>query len=337
MTTVAPIRAAMRGNTLPLDLLRCPVNGAALHPNGDELVCADGQHRYRVVDGIPLFAEQFCSPEGLSQQAHYEKIAGAYVANLNYPHTEEYVAYLDRVLLEAIGDRPLGTVAELCCGRGEAFQLLGARINRGVGVDVSPSMLRAAAALHDASQLSFVQGDATMLPLAAASVDTVFMLGGIHHINDRPRLFAEVARILKPGGRFYFREPVSDFLPWRAIRSVIYRISPILDHVTERPLLFGETVPVLEAVGLRLRHWQTCGFLGFCLFMNADVLAFNRVFRYVPGIRAITRAATRLDEWTVSLPGLRRAGLQVIGVAEKPGAPIRKVCGPSHTERSVRR
>ena len=313
------------------------MNGAALRPDGDELVCADGQHRYRVVDGIPLFAEQFCSPEGLSQQAHYEKIAAAYVANLNYPHTEEYLAYLDRALLEAIGDRPLGTVAELCCGRGEAFQLLGARINRGVGVDVSPSMLRAAAALHDADQLFFVQGDATMLPLAAASVDTVFMLGGIHHINDRPRLFAEVARILKPGGRFYFREPVSDFLLWRAIRAVIYRVSPILDHTTERPLLYDETVPLLEAAGLRPLAWRTHGFLGFCLFMNADVLAFNRLFRFVPGIRAITRAATRLDEWTVSLPGLRRAGLQVIGVAKKTGAPLPKDRRSAHTDSSVRR
>lgn len=317
-TTVAPIRTAARGSALPLDLLQCPVNGAALHADGDELVCADGQHRYRVVDGIPLFAEQFCSPEGLSQQAHYEKIAAAYVANLNYPHTEEYLAYLDRALLEAIGDRPLGTVAELCCGRGEAFQLLGARISRGVGVDVSPSMLRAAAVLHDADQLFFVQGDATMQPLAAASVDTVFMLGGIHHINDRPRLFAEVARILKPGGRFYFREPVSDFLLWRAIRAVIYRVSPILDHTTERPLLYDETVPLLEAAGLCPLAWRTHGFLGFCLFMNADVLAFNRLFRFVPGIRAITRAATRLDEWTVNLPGFRRAGLQVIGAAKKP-------------------
>ena len=99
---------------------------------------------------------------------------------------------------------------------------------------------------------------------------------------------------------------------------MIYRVSPILDHTTERPLLYDETVPLLEAAGLCPLAWRTHGFLGFCLFMNADVLAFNRLFRFVPGIRAITRAATRLDEWTVNLPGFRRAGLQVIGAAEKP-------------------
>jgi hypothetical protein len=43
---------------------------------------------------------------------------GAHTANL--PHTQEYLAYLDRAALEAIGDGNLGTVAEPCCGRGEA-------------------------------------------------------------------------------------------------------------------------------------------------------------------------------------------------------------------------
>lgn len=315
LTAARPAEAA---EALPLDLLCCPATGAPLHVAGETLVCGDGQHRYRIADGIPLFAEQFCSPEGLTQQAHYEKIAAAYVANLNYPHTEEYLRYLDRALLDAVGDRALGTTAELCCGRGEAFQLLRSRVDRGIGVDVSLSMLRAASADHAHHRIGFVQGDATMLPLVSGSIDSVFMLGGIHHINARAKLFAEVARILKPDGRFYFREPVSDFALWRAIRAVIYRVSPILDHTTERPLLYRETVPVLEAAGLRPIHWRTHGFLGFCLFMNADVLAFNRLFRFIPGIRAITRASTHFDEWVVRLPGLHRAGLQVIGVAEKP-------------------
>jgi len=300
-----------------LDVLRCPASGATLRVEGNTLVCCDGEHRYRIEDRIPLFAEQFCSVDGRSQQGHYDRIAMAYVANLHYAHTEEYMRYLDRALLGVVDVDRLGTVAEICCGRGEAFYLLKSRIGRGIGVDVSLSMLRAAAGSHDDKQLAFIQGDATILPVASESVDSVFMLGGIHHVNNRARLFSEVARILKPRGRFYFREPVSDFFLWRAIRGLVYRLSPLLDHENERPLLYEETVPLLERAGLRPTHWKTHGFLGFCLFMNADVLVFNRLFRFVPGIRAITRAATRLDEWTVTLPGLKRAGLQVVGVAEK--------------------
>ena len=302
-------------------LLRCPISGLALEQQGDSLVTTDGEHHYSITaEGIPLFAEQFCSPDARAQQAHYDKLADTYVTNLGYPHTQEYMAFLDRTLLDVIHPASLETVAEICCGRGEAFQLLGDRIGRGVGVDVSVSMLKVAAAEHDAERHCLVQGDATRLPLADNGFDSVFMLGGIHHVNDRQALFAEIARILKPGGRFYFREPVSDFFLWRWIRAVIYRLSPALDHETERPLLHGQTVPVLEQRGLRCESWSTHGFLGFCVFMNSDVLVFNRLFRFVPGIRAITRLSTQLDQWILALPGLGNAGLQVVGVAVKPGA-----------------
>jgi hypothetical protein len=52
--------------------------------------------------------------------------------------------------------------------------------------------------------------------------------------------------------------------------------------------------------------------------MNSDVLVFNRAFRFVPGVRWVTRMATLFDEWALQLPGLQSAGLQVVGVAEKP-------------------
>jgi ubiquinone/menaquinone biosynthesis C-methylase UbiE len=93
-----------------------------------------------------------------------------------------------------------------------------------------------------------------MLPIASRSIDTVIMLGGIHHVSDRTKLFSEVARIMKPAARFYYREPVSDFFLWRAIRSIVRRLSPILDHATERPLLYRETIPVITAAGLRPIH-----------------------------------------------------------------------------------
>jgi SAM-dependent methyltransferase len=143
------------------------------------------------------------------------------------------------------------------------------------------------------------------------------MLGGVHHVPARAELFDEIARILKPGGRFLYREPVSDFVLWRALRAMIYRMSPMLNQATERPLVYEETVPLLEHAGLRSIRYQTHGFFGFCLFMNSDVLFVNRLFRFVPGIRAITRASTRADEAILALPGLQRAGLQVVGMAQK--------------------
>ena len=75
---------------------------------------------------------------------------------------------------------------------------------------------------------------------------------------------------------------------------------------------------MLEEAGLELVTWRPCGLLGFCFFMNSDVLVFNRLFRFVPGIRALVRASTRFDDLCLKIPGLKNAGLQVIGVARKP-------------------
>lgn len=299
-----------------LALLRCPRSGQPLHLEHDALVADDGRHRYKLEGGIPLFAEGFFSDEARAQQQHYDTIAQSYTASLDYPHTQEYTAYLDTALIEVIR-RPLGLTAELCCGRGEAIRLLGDRMNGAVGVDISVRMLSSAKDELNRPDIALVQGDATHLPLATDAFDSVVMLGGIHHVADRLALFQEVRRVLKPGGWFYFREPVSDFFLWRWIRAVIYRISPQLDHATERPLLREETVPVLAQAGLQPETWRTVGLFGFCLFMNSDVLLFNRPFRYVPGIRQLVRGSAWLDDRLTRIPAFARAGLIVVGSALK--------------------
>jgi ubiquinone/menaquinone biosynthesis C-methylase UbiE len=305
-----------------MHLLRCPISWAPLHHSGAGFSSEDGAHVYLLSPtGIPQFATEVISEDAAVQREHYDRIAAAYVANLGYPHTQEYMRYLDDAMRCIIPSGSLGTVAEICCGRGEAFEMIGDRVETGIGVDISPAMLEEAARLHAANpRLRFVQGDATNLPLQDASFDTVFMFGGIHHVNDRQALFSEIARILKPGGTFFYREPVSDFFMWKLLRAIIYRASPTLDHETERPLLHHETVPLLEQAGLASTHWSTHGFLGFCLLMNSDVLIFNRLFRFVPGIKTVTRAFTQLDKLTLKLPGMSRAGLQVVGAARKKDA-----------------
>ena len=250
---------------LPLDLLCCPVTHKPLHIAGDRLI-ADEAHRYRIdASGIPLFAETNLSPEAERQRQHYQKIAASYVENMQYPHTEEYNAYLDRVFLDAFTGLALETVVEVCCGHGDVARLLGARVKRGVGVDISTPMLEAALKGNRGSPFVFVQGDATALPLRDGVFDCVVLSGGIHHVSDRRRLFGEVARVLRPGGALVFREPVNDFAVWRWLRAVIYRVAPGLDADTESPLHPCRHRFALAEAGLRL-----------------DVLASVRLPRFLP-------------------------------------------------------
>ncbi len=307
---------------LDLEFFICPVTKTALSQDGDTLVNQDQSNSFVINDkGIPLFAEEFCSDDAKSQADHYNKVAELYVENLAYPHTIQYMEYLDKCLIQAISRYnagSLGNVAEICCGKGEAVILLGDKMEHAVAVDISTVMLNYAVSEQEGNnKITFVQGDATTLPLATSMFDTAVMLGGIHHVGDRENLFKEVSRILKPGGLFIYREPVSDFFLWRLIRYFIYRISNALDHNTECPLLYAETVPLLEKQGMKSLEWRTYGFIGFCFFMNSDILVFNRLFKHIPKIRSITQMFAKFDDFLGHFSWLKKLGLQVIGIAIK--------------------
>lgn len=73
-----------------------------------------------------------------------------------------------------------------------------------VGLDPSRAMLaRAAAKLPRAT---FVPGDARDLPFPDASFDGVSIAFGIRNVPDRPAALAEMARVLRPGGRLVILE-----------------------------------------------------------------------------------------------------------------------------------
>jgi ubiquinone/menaquinone biosynthesis C-methylase UbiE len=302
-----------------LPILVCPGSHASLRYDGTSLVTQDGAQQFPIDEqGILLFVNHTVSEDAERQRTHYDSVAAAYVTNLGYPHTQEYLAYLDNCLIKMIGDKALGTMAELCCGNGEAAELLKGRYQRLVGVDISAAMLRAAAKRHKDKPCGLLQADVTNLPLADATLDSVVILGGIHHVPDRIGLYSEVYRVLRPGGFFFWREPINDFFLWRWLRAIVYRLSPSLDHRTEAPLHLKDTSADLSRAGLQLAEWRPVGFIGFCLFMNSDIMVLNRLFRFVPGIRAITRAVARADDFLLRLRPLRFFGLLAIGHAVRP-------------------
>lgn len=105
-----------------------------------------------------------------------------------------------RLIREAAID-PDDVVADLACGTGDLAGLAAAAGARAVvGIDLTLRMLVLAPA-RDA-RIRFVAGDMGALPLGTASVDVVTTGYGLRNVPDLDDAIAEVARVLRPGGRF---------------------------------------------------------------------------------------------------------------------------------------
>ena len=109
-----------------------------------------------------------------------------------------------------------------------------------LGIDLSPVMLARAARRREASGLEsrviLARGDATRLPLAAASVDRILCFNGLHVIPDKEAAMAEFRRVLKPGGELLGTVLVADAAaPFSAIVAV-ERLAPFFVPTTTREL-----------------------------------------------------------------------------------------------------
>jgi SAM-dependent methyltransferase len=111
------------------------------------------------------------------------------------------------ILLDAARPEAGDTVLDLACGPGIYTRPFARRVPSGrvFGIDLSVPMLRyAARRVREEGLENVVLAHATALdvPLPAEACDVVHCGAALHLFPDVPRALAEVARVLKPGGRF---------------------------------------------------------------------------------------------------------------------------------------
>ena len=95
-------------------------------------------------------------------------------------------------------------VLEVSCGHGGGASYFArtCRPAEYVGLDLNPEGIRHCQARHQVEGLHFLVGDAQKLPFADGRFDVVLNVEASHCYPDFPGFLDEVARVLKPGGRF---------------------------------------------------------------------------------------------------------------------------------------
>jgi ubiquinone/menaquinone biosynthesis C-methylase UbiE/DNA-binding transcriptional ArsR family regulator len=97
---------------------------------------------------------------------------------------------------------PDATIGDLGCGTGQVSAALAPFVAHVIGVDGSPAMLRAAKVrLEDFANVELRRGELEALPVDDNRLDAATVMLVLHHVADPARAMADVARVLKPGGR----------------------------------------------------------------------------------------------------------------------------------------
>ncbi len=131
-----------------------------------------------------------------------------------------------RLALTDLSLDPQQVVLDLCCGSGQATQILVQHFQSVTGLDASPLSLRRAQ--QNVPQATYVEAFAESIPFLEGHFDLVHTSMALHEMSppQRQQILQEVYRVLKPGGQFVlvdFHRPQQPLLwPGLALFLVLF-------------------------------------------------------------------------------------------------------------------
>jgi SAM-dependent methyltransferase len=161
-----------------------------------------------------------------------------------------------RRVIPLLGAGPDDHVLDVGSGLGGPARMLaavsGARVT---GIDLTPHFVARATELtgetNQSDRVQFKQASALALPFAGATFDRAWHIHMSMNIADKAQMYAEIFRVLKPGGRFVFYDPIRGPadevrfpVPWAADPnlSFLVREDAMLAHVRAAGFTVVETM-----------------------------------------------------------------------------------------------
>ncbi len=193
-------------------------------------------------------------------RAFFDGIAGGY--RESHGSADLLLDYRLALIRRLLPTGPGGVLLEIGCGPGVHLFALADKYCRAIGVDLSPNMIAAAAAVRRthpcAARIDLHAEPAERLvSVADQAVDVVLCTGAFEHMPDQPAVLGEVRRVLKPGGYFVCLTLNGDYLWYR-------RIAPWLGYEvkhlsSDRFVNEAELRALLQEAGLRIHelgYWR---------------------------------------------------------------------------------
>jgi ubiquinone/menaquinone biosynthesis C-methylase UbiE len=154
--------------------------------------------------------------------------------------------HLDAVAFSRVGDE--ATVAEIGAGTGNFLSLFAGGSRTLVAVDITPAMLREAAARNAGMHVVAAHGH--RLPLRSGSVDLVTSAQVLHHVPRPLGFIAEMRRVAAPDGRVLIVDQVATERHEEAVAMTELELARDPTHAASRPRAAFHVL--VQAAGLRV-------------------------------------------------------------------------------------
>ncbi|HEC12406.1 MAG TPA: class I SAM-dependent methyltransferase [Acidiferrobacteraceae bacterium] len=162
-----------------------------------------------------------------AQKNFYDEIYKEYNKPFRSPYTRDIHFFEFGAGFQTLTTKQHGDMLEIGCASGLFAKYFSSHAQKYTGCDISERQLGLARRNLNDNKHKFISADGKCLPFLDESYDIVVTSGVLHHIDDRDKIYAEVYRVLRPGGVFICFEPAAHNPVANLLRVIAKRLHPM--------------------------------------------------------------------------------------------------------------